>query len=76
MIHLFVSTAQIFSSLDNSIVSLLLCFSLVKNAKAVLCTDVPDRAILSINGIRMISMTWVILGHVYAIGEVTGGLGK
>jgi len=59
---------------DSLTLKLFLCFSLVKNTKAVLNTNAPDRAILSINGIRTISMMWVILGHCYAIGETTGGL--
>ena len=42
-----------------------MCFSLVKNTRSILSTDVPKGAIESINGIRTISMTWVILGHVY-----------
>ena len=48
----------------------------MKNTKAVMNTDSPDRAILSINGIRTISMTWVILGHCYGVGEIAVGLGK
>ena len=53
-----------------------MCFSLVRNTKAVLNTNAPDRAILSINGIRTISMMWVILGHCYVLGETATGLGK
>ena len=41
----------------------MLCFSIVKNTKAIFNTKVPDGAINSINGIRTISITWVILGH-------------
>ena len=62
--------------LDNVTLKLCMCFSLVKNTKAVMNTNAPDRAILSINGIRTISMMWVILSHCYAIGEIAGGLGK
>ena len=39
-------------------------------------TDAPPGAILSINGIRTISMTWVILGHMYAVGITAGGIGE
>ena len=48
----------------------------MKNTKAVMNTNVPDGAILSINGIRTISMMWVILGHCYGFGETAGVLGK
>ena len=43
--------------------NLLLCFSVVKNTKAILNIDVPKDSITSINGIRTLSITWVILGH-------------
>ena len=41
----------------------LLCFSVIKNTKAVLNTDVPKGSITSINGMRTLSITWVVLGH-------------
>lgn len=66
----------LFLLIDGRFMSFLICFSLVKNTKAVLNTDTPSSAILPINGIRTLSMFWVILGHVYAIGETAGGLGK
>ena len=44
-------------------VNFLLCFSVIKNTKAVLNTDVPKGSITSINGMRTLSITWVILGH-------------
>ena len=44
-------------------INLLLCFSVVKNTKAVLNIDVPKDLITSINGIRTLSITWVVLGH-------------
>ena len=53
-----------------------MCFSLVKNTKAVMNTSAPDGAILSINGIRTISMMWVILGHCYVLGELRSNVGK
>ena len=34
-------------------------------------TNVPPGAITSINGMRVLSMWWVILGHVYAIQQIT-----
>ena len=49
-------------------VNLLLCFSVVKNTKAILNIDVPKDSITSINGIRTLSITWVILGHSLLFG--------
>ena len=48
------------------LVHFITCFSLVKNTKAILSTHVVKGSITSINGIRVISLTWVILGHYYA----------
>ncbi|XP_066923938.1 nose resistant to fluoxetine protein 6-like isoform X3 [Clytia hemisphaerica] len=47
------------------IIQVLLCFSLPRNAKAVFSTEVPKGAIQAINGIRAISISWVILGHFF-----------
>ena len=44
-------------------INLLLCFSVVKNTKAILNIDVPKDLITSINGIRTLSITRVVLGH-------------
>ena len=38
-------------------------FSLFKNVPMILSTKQPSTAITSLNGIRVISMFWVILGH-------------
>ena len=42
---------------------LILSFSLYKTVPVILATHQPTNAITSINGIRVISMCWVILGH-------------
>ena len=47
-------------------VNFLLCFSVIKNTKAVLNTDVPKGSITAINGMRTLSITWVVLGHALA----------
>ena len=44
---------------------LILSFSLYKTVPAILSTHQPATAISSINGIRVISMFWVILGHTF-----------
>ena len=48
------------------VVQFFLCFSLIKNTSRIMDTKVPAGAITSINGMRVMSMWWVILGHVYA----------
>ena len=42
---------------------LILLFSLYKNVPLILATHQPPNAITSINGIRVISICWVIFGH-------------
>ncbi|XP_028392822.1 nose resistant to fluoxetine protein 6-like [Dendronephthya gigantea] len=41
------------------------CFSLVRNTTKIFSTNVPPKVITSINGLRVISMFWVILGHTF-----------
>ncbi|XP_046851202.1 nose resistant to fluoxetine protein 6-like isoform X4 [Xenia sp. Carnegie-2017] len=45
----------------------LLCFSLIRNTEKIFNTNVPPIAIKCINGIRVISITWVILGHLFMV---------
>lgn len=52
----------------NCLTKFLMCFSMIKNSKAILATKSAEGAITAINGIRVISLTWVIMGHVYIIG--------
>ncbi|XP_053380930.1 nose resistant to fluoxetine protein 6-like isoform X2 [Mercenaria mercenaria] len=47
---------------------LLLSFSVYTNAAKILNTNQPAATLTSVNGIRFISMTWVILGHSYFFG--------
>ncbi|XP_028392819.1 nose resistant to fluoxetine protein 6-like isoform X2 [Dendronephthya gigantea] len=42
------------------------CFSLLQNTTKIMKTDVPPAAIKTINGIRVLSITWVILGHTFS----------
>ncbi|XP_028392817.1 nose resistant to fluoxetine protein 6-like isoform X2 [Dendronephthya gigantea] len=51
--------------LKSSVCEVFLCFSLIRNTKKIFNTDVPPSAITSINGIRVISIWWVILGPVF-----------
>ena len=47
---------------------LMLSFSLYKTVPAIMATYQPASAITSINGIRVISMFWIILGHTFTWG--------
>ncbi|XP_053380235.1 nose resistant to fluoxetine protein 6-like [Mercenaria mercenaria] len=47
---------------------LLLSFSVYSNAPKIFNTSQPAGTLTSVNGIRFVSMTWVILGHTYAFG--------
>ena len=47
---------------------LVLSFSLYKTIPAIMATHQPASAVTSINGIRVISMFWIILGHTFAWG--------
>lgn len=52
-----------------------LCFSLIKNSKTLFDTTVPAGAITCLNGIRTISIMWVVMGH-FVIFTFQQGLGK
>ena len=52
------------------------CFSLIKNTNCILDTKVPPGAITSINGLRVLSMWWVILGHVFIWQMIGGNISK
>ena len=49
-----------------------LSFSLYKTVPAIMATHQPANAITSINGIRVISMFWVILGHTFLLEILYG----
>ena len=51
------------SKKSNSCLEILECFSLLRNAKTIFSTDTRAGDIGCINGIRVISMTWVVIGH-------------
>lgn len=56
-------------AIDSQTIKLLTCFSLYCNSKAIFSTHVPDGSITSIHGIRVLSLAWVILGHLYVFVE-------
>lgn len=50
---------------------LVLCFSAYTNGKKILGTSQPKGSLTAVNGIRFLSMSWVILGHtlVFVLGN-------
>ena len=52
----------------------LMCFSLYTNGYKILSTKQPPGALTCLNGIRFISMLWVILGH--TIGFAIANMSK
>lgn len=52
---------------------LLLSFSVYTNGSKLLNTNTPAGTLTSVNGVRFISMTWVILGHTYYFGLNVAG---
>lgn len=44
---------------------ILLCFSIFTNGQKILNTEQTEGQLMSIHGIRFLSLTWVILGHTY-----------
>ncbi|XP_060069287.1 nose resistant to fluoxetine protein 6-like [Ylistrum balloti] len=48
--------------------NILVAFSVYTNGAKLLNTSVPAGSLTALNGIRFLSMTWVILGHTYSTG--------
>ncbi|XP_028392820.1 nose resistant to fluoxetine protein 6-like [Dendronephthya gigantea] len=55
-------------------VQVFLCFSLLRNTRAVLKTDVTPGTMTSLNGLRVISMFWIILCHLYVFAKPIDGI--
>lgn len=55
---------------------ILLCFSIIKNTKTLFNTKRKESTIPVLDGIRFLSMAWVILGHTvyFAIGSMNNAL--
>ena len=54
----------------------LLCFSITRNTSKIMDCSVPPGAITSVNGVRVLSLWWVILGHTYGAIAQGGILSK
>ena len=55
---------------ENIIVSMLKCFSININGKVILKTEMGKDAITCISGMRIITIAWIILGHLYNTGKL------
>ena len=56
------------------LVKFFLCFSLLRNSRAVFKTDVTPGTVTSLFGLRVLSILWVILGHVYVFSRHLDGI--
>ena len=54
------------------VLDFIIAFSLFKNVPMILATKQPPNAITSLNGIRVLSMFWVILCHTYVWAAMSG----
>ena len=64
---------DIFTSFEKPL-EIITAFSIVKNLNIILSTKQPPTAITSLNGIRVLSMGWVILAHTHYWALITGVL--
>ena len=64
---------DLFSSLEKPL-EFITAFSVFKNVPMILSTKQPPTAITSLNGIRVLSMFWVILAHTHYWALITGVL--
>ena len=62
------NTLHLFTSISGILGKILLSFSIYTNARKLLNVSQPSGTLTAVNGIRFISMTWVILGHTYYFG--------
>ena len=63
------------SQKSNFISSMLLAFSLYRNGKQVLDGSKNKNQLTCLHGIRVISMCWIIYGHIYMMGQLLGQFG-
>ena len=50
----------------NYLLDFFLCFSIIRNSRTIFCTKVPSKTVKCINGMRVITFTWVIVANYYA----------
>ena len=52
------------------------CFDVTRGVTALLCTDTRPGQVLCLNGVRVLSIGWVVLGHMYYLPWALGSLGQ
>ncbi|XP_069118681.1 nose resistant to fluoxetine protein 6-like [Argopecten irradians] len=62
------STPTVLQTEEGTIGKILMAFSLMTNGEKLLSTAQPAGSLTAINGMRFLSITWVILGHNYSAG--------
>ncbi|XP_033763400.1 nose resistant to fluoxetine protein 6-like [Pecten maximus] len=63
-----VDTTTFVSGTEWVLSNILVAFSVYTNGAKLLNTSAPAGSLTALNGIRFLSMTWVILGHTYSTG--------
>ncbi|XP_074616380.1 nose resistant to fluoxetine protein 6-like [Acropora palmata] len=61
----YIKVAQPSESERGFLLRFLTCFSITRNTSKIMDCTVPPGAITSVNGVRVLSMWWVILGHTF-----------
>ena len=64
---------QTYTFITGKLHELLMSFSLIKNGEAILNTDVSKDRVGAIEGIRSLTMMWIILIHVFLYGSNVSG---
>ncbi|XP_046843470.1 nose resistant to fluoxetine protein 6-like isoform X2 [Xenia sp. Carnegie-2017] len=59
---------------NDFIVDIFLCFSLLRNSRNIMKTDAAADNLLSLNGIRVITILWIILDHTYGVARYPQGI--
>ena len=62
--------------LGKPFVNFFMCFSLIQNMKTILTTDVGRGVIGVINGVRVFSISWIIIGHLLFYAPLYSPVGK
>lgn len=63
------------ASKSSTAIKTLHCFSALNNSRKILLTAYTPGSFTCLHGIRVLSTTWVVMGHYIAIGVGGGNLG-
>lgn len=62
---IYTNSDNVQGSSCNYLLDFFLCFSIIRNSRAIFCTEVSDKTVKCINGIRVITFTWIITASYY-----------